>query len=142
MSQWLAGFESRLVPDLPLPFIPTLIGLRAFDLVSSPVWWEAVTNIIALATCVRPLSSQPIFFSSVAKSYFFKLFSRNAEKLCCLIQRTLPCQPVGGNKNIPTIFPAEGQYFSSKKGDYIKQDMMARVQFQQITEEKYRKVKN
>ena len=40
----LAGFESRLVPDLPLPFIPTLIGLRAFDLVSSPVWWEAATN--------------------------------------------------------------------------------------------------
>ena len=40
-----AGFESRLVPDLPLPFIPTLIGLRAFDLVSSRVWWEAATNI-------------------------------------------------------------------------------------------------
>ena len=39
-----AGFESRLVPDLPLPFIPTLIGLRAFDLVSSRVWWEAATN--------------------------------------------------------------------------------------------------
>ena len=32
-----AGFESRLLPDLPLPFIPTLIGLRAFDLVSSRV---------------------------------------------------------------------------------------------------------
>ena len=32
----------------PPPFIPTLIGLRAFDLVSSPVWWEAVTNIIQL----------------------------------------------------------------------------------------------
>ena len=40
-----AGFESRLVPDLPLPFTPTLIGLRAFDLVSSRVWWEAATNI-------------------------------------------------------------------------------------------------
>ena len=39
-----AGFESRLVPDLPLPVIPTLIGLRAFDLVSSRVWWEAATN--------------------------------------------------------------------------------------------------
>ena len=39
-----AGFESRLVPDLPLPFIPTLIGLRAFDFVSSRVWWEAATN--------------------------------------------------------------------------------------------------
>ena len=39
-----AGFESRLVPDVPLPFISTLIGLRAFDLVSSRVWWEAATN--------------------------------------------------------------------------------------------------
>ena len=39
-----AGFESRLVLDLPLPFIPTLIGLRAFDHVSSRVWWEAATN--------------------------------------------------------------------------------------------------
>ena len=39
-----AGFESRLIPDLPNPFIPTLIGLRAFDLVSSRVWWEAATN--------------------------------------------------------------------------------------------------
>ena len=39
-----AGFESRLVPDLPLLFIPTLIGLRAFDRGSSRVWWEAATN--------------------------------------------------------------------------------------------------
>ena len=39
-----AGFESRLVPDLSLHFIPTLIGLRAFHLVSSCVWWEAATN--------------------------------------------------------------------------------------------------
>ena len=43
-QHWQAGFESRLLPDLPLPFIPTLIGLRAFDLVSSRVWWEAATN--------------------------------------------------------------------------------------------------
>ena len=28
----------------PLPFIPTLIGLRAIDLVSSLVWWEAQAN--------------------------------------------------------------------------------------------------
>ena len=48
-----AGFESRLVPDLPLPFIPTLIGLRAFDLVSSRVWWEAATNTwLARLLCV------------------------------------------------------------------------------------------
>ena len=39
-----AGFKSQLVPDLPLPFIPTLIGLRAFDHVSSRVWWETATN--------------------------------------------------------------------------------------------------
>ena len=44
MDQWLAGFESQLVPDLPLPFTPTLISLQAFDLMSSPVWWEAATN--------------------------------------------------------------------------------------------------
>ena len=44
VGQWPAGFESRLVPDLPLPFISTLIGLWAFDLESSPVWWEATTN--------------------------------------------------------------------------------------------------
>ena len=46
-QHWQAGFESRLLPDLPLPFIPTLIGLRAFDLVSSRVWWEAATNTTA-----------------------------------------------------------------------------------------------
>ena len=54
-QHWQAGFESRLVPDLPLPFIPTLIGLRAFDLVSSRVWWEAATNIWHLFN-VAPLS--------------------------------------------------------------------------------------
>ena len=56
-----AGFESRLVPDLPLPFIPTLIGLRAFDLVSSRVWWEAATNIwpqLFLWSPVHPISFQ------------------------------------------------------------------------------------
>ena len=40
-----AGFESRLVPDLPLLFIPILIGLQAFDLVSSLVWWGTLANI-------------------------------------------------------------------------------------------------
>ena len=47
-----AGFESGLVPDLPLPFIPTIIGLKAFDLVSSRVWWEAATN--TWHTCPDP----------------------------------------------------------------------------------------
>ena len=57
-----AGFESRLVPDLPLPFIPTLIGLRAFDLVSSRVWWEAATNTwlpLALFICSWLQTSAP-----------------------------------------------------------------------------------
>ena len=51
-----AGFESRLLPDLPLPFIPTLIGLRAFDLVSSRVWWEAATNTMSFVPdgCSKP----------------------------------------------------------------------------------------
>ena len=44
-----AGFESRFVPDLPIPLIPTLIGLRVIDLVSNPVWWEAEANAISLA---------------------------------------------------------------------------------------------
>ena len=40
-----AGFEPRLLSDLPLPQIPTINDLRIIDLVSSPVWWEAETNI-------------------------------------------------------------------------------------------------
>ena len=61
-----AGFESRLVPDLPLPFIPTLIGLRAFDLVSSRVWWEAATNTLLVSMRVpdqnmtKELSAYPL----------------------------------------------------------------------------------
>ena len=35
---------SRLGSFLPPPLYPSIIGLRAFDLVSSPVWWEAATN--------------------------------------------------------------------------------------------------
>ena len=38
------NIQHRLVPELPLPFITTLIGLQAFGLMSSPVWWEALTN--------------------------------------------------------------------------------------------------
>ena len=55
-----AGFESRLLPDLPLPFIPTLIGLRAFDLVSSRVWWEAATNTKRYFLKTRMLSYHKI----------------------------------------------------------------------------------
>ena len=40
-----AGFEPRLVPDLPLPLIPAIIDLRVIDLVSGPVWWGTVKNI-------------------------------------------------------------------------------------------------
>ena len=38
------GSSLGSLPTSP-PFIPTLISLRAFDLVSSRVWWEAATNI-------------------------------------------------------------------------------------------------
>ena len=55
-----AGFEARLVPDPP-PIIPTLIGLRAFDLVSSRVWWEAATNIgTSYAELIRGIESYVI----------------------------------------------------------------------------------
>ena len=40
------GFELRFVPDLPIPLIPTLIGLRVIDLVSRPVLWKAEANIM------------------------------------------------------------------------------------------------
>ena len=36
--------SARSRPSLPI--YPHFNRLRAFDLVSSPVWWEAVTNII------------------------------------------------------------------------------------------------
>ena len=51
-QHWQAGFESRLLPDFPPPFIPTLIGLRAFDLVSSRVWWEAATNTTTIVNSI------------------------------------------------------------------------------------------
>ena len=41
IDQWVR-FSAR---SRPFPaFITALISLRAFDLVSSPVWWEAATN--------------------------------------------------------------------------------------------------
>ena len=39
-----AGFELGLVTDFP-PLIPTIIDFWVIDLMSSPVWWEADTNI-------------------------------------------------------------------------------------------------
>ena len=43
----------------PPHFFPTLIGLQAFDLVSSPVWWEAATNKRSLfLTSVRSVALQ------------------------------------------------------------------------------------
>ena len=85
VGQWPAGFESRLVPDLPFPFIPTLIGLRVFDLVSSPVWWEAATNILTHIRMSRkwapnihhPVSSFPFQFVRFTKfQSYFQLFIR------------------------------------------------------------------
>ena len=76
-----AGFESQLVPDLPLPFIPTLVGLRAFDLVSSRVWWEAATNkqrsfVFIQFTCFKYFYLiQIILFSTVICSVkWFQVF--------------------------------------------------------------------
>ena len=74
-----AGFESRFVPDLPLPFIPTLIGLRAFDLVSSRVWWEAATNTWLYHYIIISLNFgySIIFHSSwVSKNYDINLDNR------------------------------------------------------------------
>ena len=64
-----AGFESRLLPDLPLPFIPTLIGLRAFDLVSSRVWWEAATNTWLLLNLGQHFNCAIGEVASPAKAY-------------------------------------------------------------------------
>ena len=47
-TQWVNKQHrpAGVVPSLPFPFIPTLIGLRAFDLVSSLVWWETLANSV------------------------------------------------------------------------------------------------
>ena len=63
-----AGFESRLVPDLPLPFIPTLIGLRTFELVSSPVWWETATN--KRSSSISVTQSRVISFAKWTDSHY------------------------------------------------------------------------
>ena len=68
-QHWQAGFESRLLPDLPLPFIPTLIGLRAFDLVSSRVWWEAATN--TTVTFIKVWNSYSYEVLSISFQTFF-----------------------------------------------------------------------
>ena len=44
------GLSLDSFPDLSLLFIPTLIDLWAFDLVSSLVWWETLANIDTLFT--------------------------------------------------------------------------------------------
>ena len=76
-----AGFESRLLPDLPLPFIPTLIGLRAFDLVSSRVWWEAATNtwlvIIPSVGQMSLFKNDTYLIGPCAKKIFWNNFNVN-----------------------------------------------------------------
>ena len=42
---WPTGLEPRFMPDLSLPKSRLLTDLRVIDLVSSPVWLEAATNI-------------------------------------------------------------------------------------------------
>ena len=73
MGQWLTGFESPLVPDLPLFFILTLIGLRAFDLVSSPVWWEAVTNNAFWFVNISDFYNTIFLFSSAVYAFVLEL---------------------------------------------------------------------
>ena len=63
MSRWAAQtsrvrVSARFRP--PLPFIPTLIGLRAFDLVSSRVWWEAATNTWSIGAVSRAFANGPV----------------------------------------------------------------------------------
>ena len=85
-----AGFESRLVPDLPLPFISTLIGLQAFDLVSSPVWWEAATNIqrsvikfLVVVKC-KPCEIYKRMYHAYRETCFSQEMFTNWLKMCCL----------------------------------------------------------
>ena len=82
-----AGFESWLVPNLPLPFIPTLIGLWAFDHVSSRVWWEAATNKQSLAHFLLefPFDSFTVIRISTVRSTF-PLADHPVMKLWILVQ--------------------------------------------------------
>ena len=89
-----AGSESRLVPDLPLPFIPTLIGLRAFDLVSSRVWWEAATNTCADRT--EPpnslsLSLSPPHTPFIPIIHYFWQIPLTASRVCIRMRYVNSC---------------------------------------------------
>ena len=75
-----AGLESRLVPDLPLPYIPTLIGLRAFEHVSSHVWWEAATN--------KQKSDPVIFIPRILFCWAGRSYSSAEEYSRCILSLT------------------------------------------------------
>ena len=93
MGQWLAGFESRLVLDIPLPFIPTLIGLRAFDLVSSPVWWEAATNTFKKGDNIN-IKNYQLF------DYIYDSGCRTFRGVSVLIRNDIPHSKVNIRTNI------------------------------------------
>ena len=95
----LSGSMTSLVrvSDRPrpssLPFIPTFIGLRAFDLVSSSVWWEATTNIIPFSalfaqwemrTALSRIWTRVAEFSSYNDNWRLRLDSCILN-YCCLV---------------------------------------------------------
>ena len=89
-----AGFESRLLPDLPLPFIPTLIGLRAFDLVSSRVWWEAATNKWSTCPVDRLLICSGVIPTPTMSVLNMTLNTVSPVGWGCRIHRLLICREV------------------------------------------------
>ena len=93
----------------PLPFIPTLIGLRAFDLVSSRVWWEATTNNWNLTVCVLFF-----FFFNSARAFvalrswlWWKVPNRCAVKGCYekdLLLTVVGVEPKEGETPVELLF--------------------------------------
>ena len=105
-----AGFESRLVPDLPLPLIPTLIGLRAFDLVSSRVWWEAATNT-ATAIVWRRISwgKKEYYMKGItdSASHLFMAFNRISRLVNLAVIYRLLRDDFGNDKNSSLRCPGQ-----------------------------------
>ena len=93
-------------PTFPSPCIPTLIGLRAFDHVSSCVWWEAVTN----------KQRSPRTFSK----------SMYGTRPCCLVQaitrHTCPDPDLGSRNCLPHqahIAPSEPMSSIDQQGSSL-----------------------
>ena len=101
MGQWLAGFESWLVPDLPLPFIPTLIGLltlrqvlsggRQWQIHSNPVKHHLKINFVS-----HPLHMEGL--SNCIQTYIIALKYIHSETEVWLVDQLIlmACQLVSG----------------------------------------------